>query len=153
MGNVLAAFKLEIKIARFQQHLKQCTQGLTLEAIFIYNIYYRGLLKWGSTHVPSMNFKSGSFAYWWGGYVAVSIWQYCNCDSSCHCCRFNPSSCCLSPFIHWWIPEGPGPATHPTPLSQGLHDCHLPLSERTDRPLLSVLCCCSLARSLVKILP
>ena len=63
MGNVLAAFKLEIKFARFQQHLKQCTQGLTLEAIFIYNFYYRGLLKWGSTHVPSMNFKSGRFAY------------------------------------------------------------------------------------------
>ena len=153
MGNVLAAFKLEIKIARFQQHLKQCTQGLTLEAIFIYNFYYRGLLKWGSTHVPSMNFKSGRFAYWWRGYVAVSILQYCNCDSSCHCCRFNPSSCCLSPFIHWWIPEGPGPATHPTPLSQGLHDCPLPLSEGLDRPLLSVLCCCFLARSLVKILP
>ena len=115
MGNVLAAFKLEIKIARFQQHLKQCTQGLTLEAIFIYNFCYRGLLKWGSTHVPSMNFKSGRFACWWGGYVAVSILQYRICDSSCHCCRFNPSSCCLSPFIHWWIPEGPGPATPPTP--------------------------------------
>ena len=63
MGNVLAAFKLEIKIARFQQYLKQCSQGLTLEAIFIYNIYYRGLLKRGSTHVPSMDFKSGRFAY------------------------------------------------------------------------------------------
>ena len=63
MGNVFVAFKLEIKIARFQQRLKQCTQGLTLEAIFIYNIYYRGLLKPGSTHVPSMNFKSGCFAY------------------------------------------------------------------------------------------
>ena len=55
-------------------------------------------------------------------------------------------------FTHWWIPEGPGPATHPTPLSQGLHDCPLPLSERMDRPLLSVLCCCFLAMSLVKIL-
>ena len=33
-------------------------------------------------------------------------------------------------FIHWWIPEGPrGPASHPTPLSQGLDDCPLPLSE------------------------
>ena len=49
MGNVLAAFKLEIKIARFQQHLKQCSQGLTLEAIFVYNLYYRGLLKRGSS--------------------------------------------------------------------------------------------------------
>ena len=30
-------------------------------------------------------------------------------------------------FIHWWIPEGPrGPAPHPTPLSQGLHDCPSP---------------------------
>ena len=38
-------------------------------------------------------------------------------------------------------------------ISQGLHDCPLPLSEGLDRPLLSVLCCCFLARSLVKILP
>ena len=130
MGNVLAAFRLR-EIARFQQHLKQCTQGLTLEAIFIYNIYYRGLLKPGSMHVPSMNFKSGRFAYWWGGYVAVSILQYCNCDSSCHCCRFNPSSCCLSPFIHWWIPEGPGPAMSPTPP----HSL-IPRSARLPPPLI-----------------
>ena len=108
-------------------------------------IYYRGLLKWGSTHVPSMNFKSSRFTYWRGGYVTVSILQYCICDSSCYCCSFNPSSC-RSPFYPLTDPWGRGPGaqppTHPTPLSQGLDDCPLPLSEGLDRPLLSVLSCC-----------
>lgn len=41
-------------------------------------------------------------------------------------------------FIHWWIPEGPrGPAPHPTPLSQGLDDRSLPLSEGLDHCYLS----------------
>ena len=41
-------------------------------------------------------------------------------------------------FIHWWIPEGPrGPASHPTPLSQGLDDRSLPLSEGLDHCYLS----------------
>ena len=49
--------------------------------------------------------------------------------------------------------KGPGVRPHPTPLSQGLDDYPLPLSEGLDWPLLSVLCCCFLAMSLVKILP
>ena len=58
-------------------------------------------------------------------------------------------------FIQWWIPEGPrGLAPHPLhPLIPSLDDCPLPLSEGLDRPLLSVLCCCFLAMSIVKILP
>lgn len=63
-----------------------------------------------------MNFKSGHFAYWWGGYVAVSILQYCNCDSSCHCLSFNLPSCCLSPFyplMDPWGAQGPSPPPYP----------------------------------------
>lgn len=48
--------------------------------------------------------------------VAVSILQYCNCHSSCHCRSFHPSSCCLSPFYPVTDPWGRGPVPPPHPF-------------------------------------
>ena len=59
------------------------------------------------------------------------------CDSSCHCCRFNPASCCFSPFYPlmdpwkaWPLQNGPswsGPSP-PHPL--------IPRSGRLPPPLI-----------------
>ena len=52
----------------------------------------------GGTYVPSLNFKTSRFVCGGGSHVVVDIFflYLCFCP---RCRSFNPSLCCLSPFL------------------------------------------------------